>query len=206
MKIDDNKEKYSCFYDYPKKCYIDIFSPFMDYSLFAGNCKTIRSLENQKKYFTYFLINEKDYENTTRFGFPITTGENKFSLRTQNDVKHFNERVSRNIIDMDKYDNLKNVKKPEVILDFSEDKNGVININIEKNNILAEDRKKLGLKYKSKFVIENKNNKKAKNMKSIMNKRKEFENCNFKEMIVRKNTNFFPISATERNIQNSYFK
>ena len=151
MKIDDNKEKYSCFYDYPKKCYIDIFSPFMDYSLFAGNCKTIRSLENQKKYFTYFLINEKDYENTTRFGFPITTGENKFSLRTQNDVKHFNERVSRNIIDMDKYDNLKNVKKPEVILDFSEDKNGVININIEKNNILAEDRKKLGLKYKSKF-------------------------------------------------------
>ena len=62
------------------------------------------------------------------------------------------------------------------------------------------------IKYKSKFAIENKNNKKAKNMKSIMNKRKEFENCNFKEMIVRKNTNFFPISATERNIQNSYFK
>ena len=62
------------------------------------------------------------------------------------------------------------------------------------------------IKFKSKFVIENKNSKKAKNMKSIMNKRKEFENCNFKEMIVRKNTNFFPISATERNIQNSYFK
>ena len=151
MKIDDNKEKYSCFYDYPKKCYIDIYSPFMDYSLFAGNCKTIRSLENQKKYFTYFLINEKDYENTTKFGFPITTDENKFSLRTQNDIKHFNERVSRNIIDMDKYDNLKNGKKPEVILDFSEDKNGVININIEKNNNLAEERKKLGFKNKSKF-------------------------------------------------------
>ena len=151
MKIDDNKEKYSCFYDYPKKCYIDIFSPFMDYSLFAGNCKTIRSLENQKQYFTYFLINEKDYENTTKFGFPITTDQNKFSLRTQNNVKHFNERVSRNIIDMDKFDNLKNVKKPEVILDFSEDKNGVININIEKDNDLAEDRKKLGLRYKSKF-------------------------------------------------------
>ena len=62
------------------------------------------------------------------------------------------------------------------------------------------------IKFKSKFVIENKHNKKAKNMKSIMNKRKEFENCNFKEMIVRKNTNFFPISITERNIQNSYFK
>ena len=150
MKIDDNKDKYSCFYDYPKKCYIDIFSPFMDYSLFAGNCKTIRSLENQKKYFTYFLINEKDYENTTKFGFPITTDEN-FSLRTQNNVKHFNERVSRNIIDMDKFDNLKNVKKPEVILDFSEDKNGVININIEKDNTLAKKRKKLGLKNKSKF-------------------------------------------------------
>ena len=30
MKIDDNKEKYSCFYDYPNNCYIDIFSPFME--------------------------------------------------------------------------------------------------------------------------------------------------------------------------------
>ena len=48
MKIDDNKEKYSCFYDYPKTCYIDLLSPFMDFSSFAGNCKTIRSLKNQK--------------------------------------------------------------------------------------------------------------------------------------------------------------
>ena len=151
MKIDDDKDKYSCFYDYPKKCYIDILSPFMDYSSFAGNCKTIRSLKDQKKYFTYFLIDEKDYENTTRFGFPITT-KVKFSLRTQNNIKHFNERVSKNIIDMDKYDKLK-VKedKPEVILDFSKDKNGEIKINIEKNEILSKERKKLGEENKSKF-------------------------------------------------------
>ena len=151
MKIDDDKDKYSCFYDYPKKCYIDILSPFMDYSSFAGNCKTIRSLKDQKKYFTYFLIDEKDYENTTRFGFPITT-KVKFSLRTQNDIKHFNERVSKNILDMDKYDKLK-VKedKPEVVLDFSKDKNGEIKINIEKNEILSKERKKLGEENKSKF-------------------------------------------------------
>ena len=151
MKIDDNKDKYSCFYDYPKNCYIDILSPFMDYSAFAGNCKTIRSLENQKKYFTYFLIDEKDFVNTTKFGFPITTNINKYSLRTQRNVKHFNERVSENVIDMDKFNNLKGEKKPEVILDFSEDKNGVININIEKDEEMAEERKKLGLKNKSKF-------------------------------------------------------
>ena len=144
MKIDDNKEKYSCFYDYPKTCYIDLLSPFMDFSSFAGNCKTIRSLKDQKKYFTYFLIEEKNYENTTKFGFPITTNY-KFSLRTQNDVKHFNERVSRNIIDMDKFDELKDkINKPEVILDFSEDKNGEIKINIEKNETLSKERKKLG--------------------------------------------------------------
>ena len=151
MKIDDNNDKYSCFYDYPKNCYIDILSPFMDYSAFAGNCKTIRSLENQKKYFTYFLIDEKDFVNTTKFGFPITTNINKYSLRTQRNVKHFNERVSENVIDMDKFNNLKGEKKPEVILDFSEDKNGVININIEKDEEMAEERKKLGLKNKSKF-------------------------------------------------------
>jgi hypothetical protein len=54
MKIDDNNDKYSCFYDYPKNCYIDILSPFMDYSAFAGNCKTIRSLENQKNILLIF--------------------------------------------------------------------------------------------------------------------------------------------------------
>ena len=154
VKIDDNPNKYSCFSDYPKNCYIDILSPFMDYSYHAGNCKTIRSLENQKKYFTYFLIEEKEYEKTTKFGFPITTTE-KFSLRTQNDVKHFNERVSENIIDMDKYNNITNNEKkplkPEVILDFSEDTNGEIKININKNITLSEERKTLGLKYKSTF-------------------------------------------------------
>ena len=154
VKIDDNPNKYSCFSDYPKNCYIDILSPFMDYSYHAGNCKTIRSLENQKKYFTYFLIEEKKYENTTKFGFPITTTE-KFSLRTQNDVRHFNERVSENIIDMDKYNNITNNEKkplkPEVILDFSEDPNGEIKININKNIQLSKERQKLGLKYKSTF-------------------------------------------------------
>jgi hypothetical protein len=125
----------------------------MDYSAFAGNCKTIRSLENQKKYFTYFLIDEKDFVNTTKFGFPITTNINKYSLRTQRNVKHFNERVSENVIDMDKFNNLKGEKKPEVILDFSEDKNGVININIEKDEEMAEERKKLGLKINRNLII-----------------------------------------------------
>ena len=154
QKIDDDPNKYSCFYDYPKKCYINLLSPFMDYSYFAGNCKTIRSLKDQKTYFTYFLIDEKDYENTTRFGFPITTTQ-EFSLGTQNDIKHFNERVSKNVIDMDKYDKLPENKdkplKPEVILEFSKDNIGEIKININKDESLAKERKKLGLKNKSKF-------------------------------------------------------
>ncbi len=117
----------------------------MDYSYYAGNCKTIRSLKDQKTYFTYFLIEEKNYENTTRFGFPITTTE-EYSLRTQNDVKHFNERVSKNVIDMDKYDKIPSGQnkplKPEVILDFSEDPNGEIKIEINKDEKLAKERKK----------------------------------------------------------------
>ena len=154
VKIDDNPEKYSCFSDYPKKCYIDILSPFMDYSYYAGNCKTIRDLKMQKTYFTYFLIDEKNYENTTRFGFPITT-TNEYSLRTQYDVKHFNKRVSSNIIDMDKYDKIPENEtkplKPEVILEFSKDNIGEIKMEINKNNDLAKERKELGLKFKSKF-------------------------------------------------------
>ena len=154
VKIDDDPKKYSCFYDYPKKCYIDILSPFMDYSRLAGDCKTIRDPKMQKTYFTYFLLDEKFYENTTRFGFPITT-TNYYSLRTQDNVKHFNERVSGTIVDMDRYDNLpENVSrplKPEVILEFNKDNIGEITIDINKNEKLAEERKALGEKYKSKF-------------------------------------------------------
>ena len=53
---------------------------------------------------------------------------------------------------MDKYDKLKAKEdKPEVVLDFSKDKNGEIKINIEKNEILSKERKKLGEENKSKF-------------------------------------------------------
>ena len=137
----------NCFYDYPKNCY-------MDYYYFAGDCKTIRDLKQQKTYFTYFLIDEKNYINTTRFGFPITTTD-YYSLRTQNDAKHFNERVSRTIIDMDKSDNIplneSKSSEPEVVLEFSNDNIGEIKMKINKNEKLAKKRKKLGLKYKSKF-------------------------------------------------------
>ena len=63
VKIDDNPDKYSCFYDYPKNCSIDLLSPFMDYSRIGGDCKTIRDLKEQKMYFTYFLKFRKVNKN-----------------------------------------------------------------------------------------------------------------------------------------------
>ena len=154
VKIDDDPDKYSCFYDYPKKCYIDILSPFMDYSRFIGDCKTIRDLKEQKKYFSYYLLDHQFYEKTTRFGFPITTTE-YYSLKTQDDIKHFNERVTGNIIDMDRYDripeNYSKPLKPEVLLEFNKDNIGEITIEINKNEELAEERKNVGEKFKSKF-------------------------------------------------------
>jgi len=154
VKIDDNPDKYSCFYDYPKNCYIDLLSPFMDYSRIGGNCTTIRDLKEQKTYFTYFLIPEKKYANTTRFGFPITT-TNEFSLKTQYNIKHFSERVSKSIIDMDKYEKIPNNEskplKPEVVLEFDKNNIGQIKIEINKNETLEKERKALGEKYKSKF-------------------------------------------------------
>ena len=154
VKIDDDPDKYSCFYDYPKKCYIDILSPFMDYSRFIGDCKTIRDPKQQKKYFTYYLLDEKFYENTTRFGFPITTTE-YYNLRTQDDIKHFNRRVMGTVIDMDRYDripeNYSKPLKPEVLLEFNKDNIGEITMEINKNEELAEERKNVGEMFKSKF-------------------------------------------------------
>ena len=156
--------------------------------------KNYKTRNNLKKYnINYANIIDKSNKNKY---YGKSQNINGFQKMKNNKEKNINNKINDN--------NAKFIKNNSILLS-NEGLSKVNDISYYYSFNINNNTNK-SIKYKSKFVLENKNNKKAKNMKSIMNKRKEFENCNFKEMIVRKNTNFFPISATERNIQNSYFK
>ena len=148
--LDNNKEKYPCKFIIPKKCYMNVFNNIFDLSKYMqNNCKKKGQSFEQKKQFLKY-INENSLKNTTKFGFPITTTK-YFWLKTQKNIAHFSERVLSNIVDMDNIP--ANILKPEVYIDFSDEKNpyGKINITLIKNNTLIEERSKISKNLKSTF-------------------------------------------------------
>ena len=150
VKLDNDKEKYSCRFITPKKCYINAFNNLLDLSKYMGKtCEKIgKSSEQKEKLFKF--IDENIFKNATKIGFPITTTK-EFWLRTQKNIEHFSERVLSRVIDMDKIPD--NIPKPEVYIDFSDKNNphGKININLNKNNSLIEEREKIAKNTKTTF-------------------------------------------------------
>ena len=150
VKLDNNKEKYSCRFITPKKCYMNAFNNVLDLSKYMGKtCEKIGKPSEQKKKLFKF-IDGNIFKNSTKIGFPITTTK-EFWLRTQKNIEHFSERVLSRIIDMDKISG--NISKPEVYIDFSDDFNpyGKIQINLIKNNSLINEREKISKNSKTTF-------------------------------------------------------
>ena len=150
VKLDNDKEKYSCRFITPTKCYINAFNNILDLSKYVGKtCKKIgKSSEQKNKLFKF--IDENIFKNTTKIGYPITTTKD-FWLKTQKNIEHFSERVLSRIIDMDKI--IDNISKPEVYIDFSDKNNpyGKIKINLIKNNSLIKEREKISKNTKTIF-------------------------------------------------------
>ena len=150
VKLDENRNEYSCKFITPKKCYMNVFNNLLDLSKYiVKTCNNIGNIKNQKeKLFNY--IDENTFKNTTKFGFPITTTKD-FWLRTQKNIEHFSERVLTRMIDMDNIS--ENTSKPEVYIDFSDNNknSGEIIINLIKNNSLIEEREKISKIKKSIF-------------------------------------------------------
>ena len=148
IKLDNNKQKYSCEFIIPKKCYMNAFDGIFDLSkIMRNNCKKDNQLSQKDKLFKYL---DNIFINSTKIGFPITTTK-YFWLRTQKNIEHFSSRVLSNMIDMNNIP--KNISKPEVYYDFSDKdyNNWKIEINIEKNNTLIEERQSISKKTKTFF-------------------------------------------------------
>ena len=156
-KIEDDINKYPCQIFRPISCHINYFNNKQDLSrLLKLDCSnTINSnqaINSRNQLIKY--INKKEFENTKRFGFPLTNRP-KFIIDSELTPDIFTRKVYDNIIDMDN----KNItippdEYPEITLTFEEtqiyDKKknnsmnfmGKININLTKNEILSSSRKK----------------------------------------------------------------
>ena len=147
--LNNDISKYSCKFVTPKKCYINAFDGIFDVSRYARkNCKNINWGYTQKEKLLKYLDN--NFTNVTKIGFPITTNKD-FWLRTQKNIEHFSERVLSRVVDMDNIP--KNITKPEVYIDFSdnETQNWKININLIKNETLIKERTEKSKKINSFF-------------------------------------------------------
>ena len=142
--INNDPSIYPCSINIPKKCLINIISPFLDFSYFF-NIKCEKRNEKEK-YFLKEFSNLYNKSNIKRIGYPITIGDN-------DEIKGIPPMYSRtllkfvkeNLIDIDNnYLNKSNIKKvPEVIVDFRKNPFGELKIKINYNKDLSIKRKKL---------------------------------------------------------------
>ena len=157
-RIEDDINKYPCQIFRPISCHINYFNKKQDLSRLmkldcSNGANSNQAINSRKQLIKY--INKKEFENTKRFGFPLTNRE-KFIINPYTTPDSFTRKVYDNIIDMDNKSITINPNEyPEVILNFEEtgveykkgDNStrymGKININITRNEILSASRKKL---------------------------------------------------------------
>ena len=137
--IENNDEKYGCRIVFPKNCYYKIFHFTQDISrLYMRSCsdKDKRAKKKILRASNSSYVNK----NTKKFGFPLTTYDiGKIDDGEDLLLKHY---TFRHLIDMDK-PLPSGMKKPEYIVDFSKDPKGELIINLNYDEELSKERKKL---------------------------------------------------------------
>ena len=146
--IENDVKKFGCQIKFPKFCPYKIGAYFLDISkIFKKMCG--QNLNNKKKILK-FSNSEYINENTTRIGYPLTNKDpeclNQFKKKN-----YISLYVKKNLIDMDNKEILNKTKTniPEIIVDFSKDNNGKLIINVNYNESLSKERKKLENNLKS---------------------------------------------------------
>ena len=143
-KLNNDKSIYPCSIIIPNhNCYLNFLGPFFDFSK-SMSCSNRKEEEKTN----LKLISNSKYinENTKRIGFPITTHRNNFILNIQKNSKNLYDEIMKNLVDMDnkeQLDELGEKEKPEVVLDYTKNEYGDINININYDDELSKERKKL---------------------------------------------------------------
>ena len=140
--LDNNSTKYGCQIIFPNRCPYNIFKNFLDYTKFTGkNCQKFNIDAKQRilKLSNSPYINDK----VNHIGYPLTNKDqvcNYDFIETENLIERF---FLENLVDMENKDILNKYYKnkiPEVEVDFSKNIYGEMNINLNYNKTLSEER------------------------------------------------------------------
>ena len=140
--IDNDKNKYDCLIQIPKYCPYKIGKYLVDINRFSPlDCSKNDSNSREK-----ILITSKSpfiSNNTLHIGFPLINKDEKFFPDMNFSV--FRNYIYENYIDMNNSTliGLLKEKKPEISVDFSKNKSGKMNIHLNFNKTLSDERKKL---------------------------------------------------------------
>jgi len=140
--IENDIKKFGCQIKFPKFCPYKVGTYILDISK-IHNVKCGQD-SNGKKKILKFSGSKYINKNTTRFGFPLTN-KSPMCLKRPNKKRNIKMYVRKNLIDMDKKDILNKAKQniPEIIVDFSKNEFGELKINVNYNDTLSKERKKL---------------------------------------------------------------
>ena len=137
--IENDGSKYGCQIRFPKKCEYKLIRYTMDFSK-LGHVTCKNKKKDARKRILKFSKSHYVNKNTTKFGFPLTNNDEGKKDGLDNVIlKHY---TSHNLMDMDKPIPSK-LAKPEYIVDFSKDPFGELIINVNYNETLSIERKKL---------------------------------------------------------------
>ena len=146
-KINNN----SCYMKYPNKCYRFIYDNVFDFSKNENmNCSNLnknsrnRLIKYLKKY------NKNNFSSTYNFAYPLT---NSITSDSERITPNFGKIVLKKIYDLDKAE--KDKIPPEITISFDKEGKGKVNINIQRNNELINQKSKKFEKIKNNVRYEN---------------------------------------------------
>ena len=144
--IENDIEKYGCQIKNPKKCGYEILKKYQDYTKLKNkDCKTYKVSNPRMK---ILKLSSSPYINNDakRIGFPLTNKDPICFEDFGDECNKIYKFVFQNLVDMDKDAILNKYfkeKKPEIEIDFTDNEQGNMIINVEYNQTLSSERKLL---------------------------------------------------------------
>ena len=138
--LENDKNKYGCQIELPNVCSFKIFNDTQDISKITKlNCSLGK--KDARKILLSVLTSPYINQNTKRFGYPLTNKGEVGGLDGKDKTVLLNY-TYENMLDMD------NITRdieywPEQIVDFTENENGQLKINLTYNDTLSKERKEL---------------------------------------------------------------
>ena len=136
---------HGCKIKLPKICPYKLGKYVFDFTKWK-NVKCHNNKENTKQILLQYSNNTYTNESTKKFGFPLVNKNPDLFLSFNEHNNSINKYVKENIIDMDNLDLVNKFykeNKPELLVDYTKNPFGEIIINLNYNETLSQERKKL---------------------------------------------------------------